>query len=160
MTVWMVIENRKQTLSPKSFLVYLEKQEVRLDIGGGFREEGEDSGEKVANLFNLFKLGRDQMKMVIWILEMAMVSGTVQWYPGESRFSTIFVILSPDLLDVDTGSRSRSWSPWSPSPTPATGSSPSTRTFAGAAALTGGKLDKQLRCQHLQGKASRQRAVD
>ena len=159
MTVWMVIENRKQTLSPKSFLVYLEKQEVRLDIGGGFREEGEDSGEKVANLFNLFKLGRDQMKMVIWILEMAMVSGTVQWYPGESRFSTIFVILSPDL-NLDTGSRSRSWSPWSPSPTPATGSSPSTRTFAGAAALTGGKLDKQLRCQHLQGKASRQRAVD
>ena len=132
---------------------------MRLDIGGGFREEGEDSGEKVTNLFNLFKLGRDQMKMVIWILEMAMVSGTVQWYPGESRFSTIFVILSPDL-NLDTGSRSRSWSPWSPSPTPATGSSPSTRTFAGAAALTGGKLDKQLRCQHLQCKACRQRAMD
>ena len=135
---------------------------MRLDIGGGFREEGEEGGspgEKVENLFNLFKLGRDQMKMVIWILEMAMVSGTVQWYPGESRFSTIFVILSPDL-NLDTGSRSRSWSPWSPSPTPATGSSPSTRTFAGAAALTGGKLDKQLRCQHLQGKTSIQRAMD
>ena len=56
----MVIENRKQTLSPKSFLVYLEKQEVRLDIGGVFREEGEEGGspgEKVENLFNLFKLG-------------------------------------------------------------------------------------------------------
>ena len=58
---------------------------MRLDIGGVFREEGEEGGspgEKVANLFNLFKLGRDQMKMVIWILEMAMVSGTVQWYTG------------------------------------------------------------------------------
>ena len=54
-------------------ITVIENQEVRLDIGGGSREEIEESssGEKVENLF---KLGRDQMKM----MEMAMVSGTVQ----------------------------------------------------------------------------------